>query len=225
MRRAVPPARRQTDDDHVEEEVPMEPVRARADAAGERRHPRRRTAVAALASVLALGGAGLAVVTIPAGAGEPGPTDDGGSPPAEVVIDEPTWEVRAETCDQLPDGAVITGEGHRFTSTEKMEDDDGSAVVTVTGVAFGTATDQEGNEYTWLYENVEKVTSSADDPGLYHGIMTDRFELIGGPLDYENGFEAVVTDDLQGTVFMALPLEVDGDPFDFDASTGRCDPI
>jgi hypothetical protein len=204
----------------------MEPVRPRADEAGERRHPRCRPATAAaLAAMLTLGGAGLAVVAIPAGAGQSGDPGEPSTPTKEVVLDDPTWEVKAETCDQLPDGAMISGEGHRFLSTETKENANGTTTKILTGVAFGTATDQDGNEYTWLYDNVEKVTNSVDEPGLYHGTMTDRFELIGAPLGFENGFEAVVTDDLQGAVFEAIPIEIDGDPFDFDAGTGRCDPI
>jgi hypothetical protein len=143
----------------------------------------------------------------------------------EVVVDQVTWTVSAETCSQIPDGTTIEGTGTRHTDSITRTRRNGTIVVTIEQIAIGTATGSDGHEYQWKYLNTEKVANSTDAPDRYEGTMTDLFELTGGPLAYANGFEAEVVDDLQGTLFEADPVDVDGDPFDFEQSSGRCDPI
>jgi hypothetical protein len=143
----------------------------------------------------------------------------------EVVVDQVTWTVKSETCSQLPDGVTIEGTGTRHTDVITRTRRDGTKAITADQVAIGTAKGSDGHDYQWKYLNTAKTSNSAADPDSYVGVMTDSFELTGGPAAYVNGFEADVVDNPTAGTFTADPIDVVGDPFDFENSSGRCDPI
>ncbi len=139
-----------------------------------------------------------------------------------------SWEIVGGTnCSQLPPGAVITGEGTLTNQIVFHTGRDGLTTVHWYQIANGSATDQIGNSYRWVYKNHEDLVNSLANPLLYTGTMTDSFGLVGGPLRFSNGFTANVTDDLGnlGGIFIAEPTSVRGDPFNFPSGPGRCDPI
>jgi hypothetical protein len=124
-----------------------------------------------------------------------------------------TWTVTSERCTQIPAGTVLTGsgEGH-FTNNVRTN---GAGVTIVRGVAHaqGTATDQDGNSYTWVYTN--GVVGEIVD-GVLSARMVDSFVVTGsGPAAYVTGFSADIVEE----------FGVLGDPFDFVNDSGRCDPI
>ena len=87
--------------------------------------------------------------------------------------------------------------------------------MTESELATGTATDQAGNQYTFLYSNQSRVTNTKRRPKVYKGIMIDIFTLDGtGPATLSNGFLARLTTDLTPTfdLFRLRPIDAFGDP-------------
>ena len=101
----------------------------------------------------------------------------------------------------------------------------GHRTVTNSSLAPGTATDQAGNEYTFLYSNEFRVSKKKNRSRVYSGVMVDVFTLQGnGPAPLSNGFLANYTTDL-GDLQRIRPIDAFGDPIDFEAGTARCDPL
>jgi hypothetical protein len=132
------------------------------------------------------------------------------------------WTVLAANCDQIPAGTVLTGSGQgHFTNNVRTN---GAGVTIVRGVAHaqGTATDQDGNAYTWVYTN--GVVGEIVD-GVLYARMVDSFVVTGsGPAAYVTGFSADIVEEF-GVSFDITARHVLGDPFDFVNDSGRCDPI
>jgi hypothetical protein len=138
-----------------------------------------------------------------------------------------TIEIKSENCSELPPGTTITGTGTltEITWTTKRR---GHRTVTNSELAPGTATDQAGNQYTFLYSNQSRVTNTRRRPKVYKGIMIDVFTLQGtGPATLSNGFLAKLTTDLSETfdLFRLRPIDAFGDPIDFKTVTAHCDPL
>jgi hypothetical protein len=135
-----------------------------------------------------------------------------------------TFEIKSENCSMLPPGTTVNGMGN-LTSTTWTTKRRGRRTVTNTSVAPGTATDQAGNQYTFLYSNQFRVTNRRARPKVYSGIMVDVFTLQGtGPATLSNGFLANYRTDL-GDLQRIRPIDAFGDPIDFKAGTARCDPL
>jgi hypothetical protein len=98
--------------------------------------------------------------------------------------------------------------------------------VVTTEVAKGKATDNNGNVYRFTYDNVADVANVEGSATIYKGIMTDRFTLRGrGPVHLDNGFVAILTQEVGTDNFKLEPINSFGDSFDFEGGSGRCDPI
>ena len=138
-----------------------------------------------------------------------------------------TIEIKSENCSMLPPGTTITGTGTltEITWTTKRR---GHRTVTNSELAPGTATDQAGNQYTFLYSNQSRVSNTRRRPQVYKGIMIDVFTLQGtGPATLSNGFLAKFTTDLSETfdLFRLRPIDAFGDPIDFETGAAICDPL
>ena len=135
-----------------------------------------------------------------------------------------TFEIKSENCSMLPPGTTISGAG-TLTSITWTTKRRGHRTVTNSSLAPGTATDQAGNQYTFLYSNQFRVTKKKGRSRVYSGVMIDLFTLQGtGPATLSNGFLANYTTDL-GDLQRIRPIDAFGDPIDFEAGTARCDPL
>lgn len=136
--------------------------------------------------------------------------------------------LNSDTCPNLPDGTSITWSGTGTSITRTRTDASGITTIGNTTHAHGTATDQDGNTYTFNYSNEFRISNTVADPSVFSGLMTDSFSLAGqGPARLHNGFVAVFTTDF--TSFGFEPLSVRGDPISFapfpQGFTAHCDPL
>jgi hypothetical protein len=99
-----------------------------------------------------------------------------------------TFEIKSENCSMLPPGTTINGAG-TLTSITWTTKRRGHRTVTNSSLATGTATDQAGNQYTFLYSNQFRISNTRARPRVYSGVMVDVFTLQGtGPATLSNGF-------------------------------------
>ena len=103
----------------------------------------------------------------------------------------------------------------------------GVTVFSLTSVGVGTATDQAGNAYTWLYEARFRASNTPADPTTFRGVFEDEFTLGGdGPEQLHNGFVTGITFvGSPAAPFTFAPRHVFGDPVQFEPFENRCDPI
>jgi len=144
---------------------------------------------------------------------------------ATKVVSDVSFVITSESCSNLPDGTTIEGSGTLKSITTTRTDANGITTVRNTSHARGTATDQDGNTYVFLYSNEFRVSKSAADP-LYSGLMTDHFSLSGpGPARLSNGFTARFTTDLVDVFTNFEPIHAHGDPISFPEGEAHCDPL
>lgn len=139
-----------------------------------------------------------------------------------------TFEIKSEKCSMLPPETTINGTG-TLTSITWTTERRRHRIVTNSSLATGTATDQAGNKYTFLYSNQFRASNTKARPRVYSGVMIDVFTLQGtGPATLSNGFLANYTTDL-GDLQRIRRIDAFGDPIDFKAATpagfARCDPL
>lgn len=133
-----------------------------------------------------------------------------------------SWTVTSDVCNQVPEGTVLTGTGQGHFMNNVRTTGNGTTILRSVAHAQGTATDQDGNTYTWVYTNglVGEIEGN-----VLSGRMVDSFVVTGsGPAGYVTGFSANIVEDF-GVSFDITPIRVLGDPFDFVNDSGRCDPI
>lgn len=136
-----------------------------------------------------------------------------------------SFVLSSDSCSNLPAGTTIEGTGTGKSITTTRTDASGVTTIINTTIARGTATDQDGNTYVFLYSNESRVSNSVADPGLFSGLMTDHFSLSGpGPARLSNGFTAVFTTDFAG-FFNFEPIHANGDPISFPEGIAHCDPL
>ena len=133
-----------------------------------------------------------------------------------------TFEITSAACPNLPAGTTIKGQG-TLTSVTWTTKRRGITAVTNSSLAPGTATDQAGNQYTFLYSNQFTVSNTRKKPKRFTGGMIDLFSL-DGPATLRNGFLAGYRTDFQGHDRLR-PINAFGDPIDFATITPRCDPL
>jgi hypothetical protein len=130
----------------------------------------------------------------------------------------------AGQCPSLPDGTVLEGRGELrgIVSTHASS---GITRQTTTQVATGTATDQAGNTYVWVYANQLNETNMP--PSLaWYGSMIDHFSLAGsGPAQIQANFVADSYRETASSDFVLTERSVAGQPIDFRAGVFLCDPL
>jgi hypothetical protein len=142
----------------------------------------------------------------------------------QVETSPVTFTLTSATCPNLPPGTTIMGTG-TLTSITWTTTRHGRATVTNSSLAPGTATDQAGNQYTFLYSNQFRVTNRHPHRELYSGIMLDVFTLQGtGPAKLSNDFLARFRTDFKN-VQRFSPIDAFGDPIDFATGQAHCDPL
>jgi hypothetical protein len=141
-----------------------------------------------------------------------------------VETNPATFEIKAENCNHLPAGTTITGTGTltsvTWTTTRRR-------ITTLTNMssALGTATDQAGGQYTFVYSNSFRVHNTKRRPRLFSGIMTDYFGLqSGATMTLSNGFLSRFTTNNRN-INRFDPINAFGDPIDFESGAARCDPL
>jgi hypothetical protein len=150
------------------------------------------------------------------------PASAGAKTKRQVVTGPVEIGISADTCSKLPTGTKITGAGTQTSITWTTRRARRTSVTNST-VATGTATDQAGNQSTWVYSNQFSVANTRANKKRFRGSMVDSFALSGAtPLS--NGFFGRYTTDL-GDFFRIRPVNAFGDPFDFSANEARCDPL
>ena len=146
---------------------------------------------------------------------------DGG---ATIEIRPVSFVISSAMCPNLPAGTTINGAGTEKSITTTRTDKSGVTTVENSTHAHGTATDQAGNSYVFLYSNEFRVSNSAAEPTVFSGRMTDHFSLAGqGPAKLSNGFVADITTDFVSFTFD--PINSRGDPIDFATGAAACDPL
>jgi hypothetical protein len=167
--------------------------------------------------VVPVAAAGVALLIIPGAALAQGTE-------RTVETNPVTFEIKAENCRHLPAGTTISGTGTltSVTWTTKRR-----RITTVTNIssALGTATDQAGGQYTFVYSNSFRIHNTKRRPRVYSGPMTDYFALQGAAgMALSNGFLArFTTNNRDLNVF--VPINAFGDPIDFAEGTPHCDPL
>ena len=136
-----------------------------------------------------------------------------------------SFTITSDACSELPAGTTIEGSGTETSITRTRTDAGGLTTINNTSTARGTATDQAGNTYVFLYSNEFRVTNSAAEPGIFSGLMNDHFSLSGpGPAKLSNGFTARLETDF-ATFFDFDPIRANGDPISFPEGIAHCDPL
>jgi hypothetical protein len=163
----------------------------------------------------------MAAVTVVAAAGVVAAGVPAAQAAAQVDTFPVTWTLTSEVCPNLPAGTTLTASGVE-TSVTSSPARPGGFLVNATH-ARGTATDQDGNVYVFIYSNEVRATQQAD--GSFVGLMTDHFSLSGsGPATLSNGFVAHITTDF-ATFFSLDPISAHGDPITFPDGEEVCDPL
>ena len=135
-----------------------------------------------------------------------------------------TFTITAVQCPSLPAGTVLQGSGElrNIVNTHASR---GITRQTTTAHASGTATDQAGNTYAWVYANQLNETNT---PPSLNGFGTDidHFSLAGsGPAHINATFVADSFHDTAYSFWFLTPQSVVGDPIDFATLSARCDPL
>jgi hypothetical protein len=178
------------------------------------------TIVASLALVLATHSA-VAAGKGPSAGNAAGPKANGAISTQETV----TFTLTPRECSSLPAGTVLVGSGE-LRSILNTHTSRGITRQTRTEQASGTATDQAGNTYVWVYANQLNETNTP--PSLdWYGTMIDHFSLAGsGPAHINANFVADSYHDTGYTFLFLTPRSVVGDPLDFGPPlVGHCDPL
>ena len=176
---------------------------------------KRVSMIVALAGSLAIGSAAAA------GAG----SGDDERPTVETA--EVSFTISWENCSELSQGSVIEGVGALTSVTTERATGGGATAVKTVNIAVGTATDQTGGTYSWIYDNRTWVSNTVDAPDAFAGLMVDKFVLSGdGPEFLDNGFSADFSYDASDDASTRIiPGAAIGDPIDFETLDARCDPL
>ena len=135
-----------------------------------------------------------------------------------------TFTITAGQCPSLPAGTVLQGTGE-LRNIVNSHPSRGITRQTTIAHASGTATDQAGNTYVWVYANQLNETNTPGSLNWY-GTMIDHFSLAGsGPAHIIANFVADSYHDTGYTFFYLTPRSVVGDPIDFTTITPHCDPL
>jgi hypothetical protein len=146
-------------------------------------------------------------------------------PDRTVETREVTFVLTSETCPHLADGTVIEGTGTERSSTTETTSRAGITTISNHTRTPGTATDQDGNTYQFLYLNSFRISNTLENPDVFSGLMHDLFVLHDhGPARLVNGFTAVFTTDF-ATLTTFDPIAQFGDPLNFATGESRCDPL
>ena len=103
--------------------------------------------------------------------------------------DPPTNQLDHDQCSAIPEGyTVVNDDGtslrRKVGSIRTMAN--GRQVLQIRDVVRGTATDNYGNHYNWVYRQNVWITLNG---GIATAKMTDLFRLSGGPAAHELGFK------------------------------------
>jgi hypothetical protein len=104
----------------------------------------------------------VAAVVLIAGQGSANAADGG----ATVETFPVSFVLSSDTCSNLPDGTTIEGAGTEKSITRIRTDASGITTIANTSIAHGTATDQDGNPYVFLYSNEFRVSNSTANQAL-----------------------------------------------------------
>jgi len=127
---------------------------------------------------------------------------------ADLTVEPVAWQLTAAGCSELPAGTTVDGSGTLRTVTTSTADR-----TIVIAHAKGTATDQNGTTYHWIYSNEAISTASST-------LVIDHFSLSGpGSARLSNGFVARFTADAVDVI------HAHGDPLDFETFAAHCDPL
>ncbi len=104
-------------------------------------------------------------------------------------IDPPPNKLSHEMCSAIPEGYEIlndelTASRRKVGSSRDLRT--GGQVVQVVDKVKGTATDNYGNSYTWIYRNTLVLR---EENGVVTAKMTDYFKVGGGPAAHKLGFK------------------------------------
>jgi len=178
--------------------------------------------VALLAAALASSAPRSAVA---AGKGPSAGNAAGSNAKGAVTTQTPvTFTITTAQCPSLPAGTVLQGSGE-LRNIVNTHSSRGITRQTTTAHASGTATDQAGNTYVWVYANQLNETNSP--PSLdWYGTMIDHFSLAGsGPAQINANFVADSHHDTAYSFFYLTPRSIVGDPIDFGTLAQHCDPL
>jgi len=108
----------------------------------------------------------------------------GASNTHDVVGGPAPWTIPAGQCPLLPADVSLSGNGEHHTVINTKVNNDGSKVTVINDVVKGSAVDNFGNTYTFIYSN-HSVTTESGALGTVE--MVDNF-VLNGAHHYEVGF-------------------------------------
>jgi hypothetical protein len=98
-----------------------------------------------------------------------------GGPTTTVVHSTASFTIAAGQCPNLAPGQSVSGIGDRVVTTTTNVHGNGSSRTTIDDVVQGTATDNNGTQYTFLYTNSFSINAPASGPA--RAKMVDLFLL------------------------------------------------
>lgn len=116
-----------------------------------------------------------------------------------------TWMLDASFCGDIPSN--VTGNGILNEQTYSRSTWRGMTIVNYKGDATGTAVDEAGVTYRWIYHNTRRYTYPANG-APFPMFMTDSFLLVR--------WDGVVVVDTGFTVLMTYASPDDPNPISFD---------
>lgn len=104
-------------------------------------------------------------------------------------IDPPPNNLTHEMCSAIPEGYTVfnddlTSSRRKIGSVRELHN--GHKVIKVQDLVRGTATDNFGNHYKWVYRNNVEINF---DGSIAQVTMKDRFRVSGGPASHDLGFK------------------------------------
>jgi len=104
----------------------------------------------------------------------------------QVVTGTASFTIPADQCPELPAGVSVEGSGESVAIINTRTLADGSTEVRINNVIKGVATDSNGGQHKFVYEN--SSTQSILPSGFTTISMTDLFALSGPGPSYSVGF-------------------------------------
>ena len=130
-------------------------------------------------------------------------------------------EITSDACPKLASGTTITGSGTSTTVTWTTTKR-GRRTVASSTVASGSATDQAGGAYAFVFSKQFRVANARSRPRRYRGTMVELFKL-DGPAALMSGFVARYRTNLADVQDLRL-IDIFGDPIDPFGAPG-CNPL
>lgn len=142
----------------------------------------------------------------------------------QIVRGNASWALPAGQCSRLPAGLSLSGNGKRYSVITTRVNSDGSLLTINNDFVQGTAKDNHGGTYDFLYANQDRHQMSSSSASMIDVDMTDVFTLSGngGANNYTVSFKWTWSYSSSGSEWPPVTnwhkIYTQGDPI-------NCDPL